>query len=72
VLTLTRRVLTLPRRVLTLPRRMLTLPRCACTAAACRNRPVSLQRGLTLAAHVYEQSLWGLDCYTRANVVSAA
>ena len=44
---------------------------CACAADQCRNRAVSAKNGLTLSAHVFEQSLWGLDCYTRANVMAA-
>lgn len=50
-------------------------PACACFASGaggCLNTSVARRRTLSLGVHVVESDVWGLDCYTRRNVVDAA
>ena len=42
---------------------------CACSEASCANRAVSRRRALVVGQDVSEGNVWGMDCYTRKNIL---
>ena len=42
---------------------------CACSEATCANRAISRRRALVVGQDVSEGNVWGMDCYTRKNIL---
>lgn len=42
---------------------------CGCKQASCANRAISRRSSLKLGSDVVESDVWGLDCYTRRNIL---
>ena len=42
---------------------------CGCSKAACANRAISRCSALKMGKDIVESDVWGLDCYTRRNIL---